>query len=82
MAARLPQPPLGKNSEQMHRSLTDIISFLRQTYDLGSKHQAFTQTQIDSFTNRQFLGTILFNSDTNASNVSYLDGGVVKWREV
>ena len=83
MASRLPQPPLGQTATQIHRSLTDTISFLRETYDQGSKHQAFTQAQIDSFTSKQFLGTILFNSSTNSSNVSFLNtSGDVEWREV
>lgn len=80
--ARLPQPPTAINNETLHRSLTDVINFMRETYDLGLKQQGFTQTQIDSFTDSSFLGTILFNTTTNASNVSFLDSGVVKWREV
>ena len=79
---RLPQPPLNKNIDSMHRSVTDIISFLRQTFDNGSKHPDFTQAQIDSFTDKSYLGTILFNNDTNESNVSFLDAGDVKWRAV
>lgn len=78
--ARLPQPPTTINNETMHRSLTDVISFLREIYDNGLKYAGFTQDQIDSFTDESFLGTVLFNTTTNESNVSYLDNGVVKWR--
>jgi prepilin-type processing-associated H-X9-DG protein len=80
--ARLPQPPLGKTPNDLHRSLTDIISFMRETFDNGAKHPGFSQTQIDSFTDLSFLGTILFNTDTNESNIAYLDGSVVNWRAV
>ena len=79
---RLPQPPLGNDNANLHRSLTDTLNYLHQVWDEGSKHPAFSQTQIDSFTDRQFLGTILFNSTTNESNVSFLDGNDVKWRAV
>ena len=78
--ARLPQPPMVINNETMHRSLTDVISFLRQIYDNGLKFQSFTQDQINSFTDQSFLGTIVFNSTTNEPNTSYLDGNTVKWR--
>jgi len=78
--ARLPQPPVDKNIETLHRSLTDVISFMRQTFDQGSKHPGFTQDQIDSFTDLSYLGTIVFNTTTNESNVSFLDGATVDWR--
>ena len=77
---RLPQPPYEKTNEELHRGLTDIINFMREVYDKGSKHVGFTQAQIDSFTDESFLGTVLFNTDTQESNVSYLDAGTVKWR--
>ena len=80
--ARLPQPPIKNDNASLHRSLTDVITFMRQNYDLGAKHPAFTQAQIDSFTNQNALGTVLFNSTTNESNVSYLDAGDVKWRAI
>ncbi len=80
--ARLPQPPIKTDNASLHRSLTDIITFLRQNYDAGSKHPSFTQQQIDSFTQQNALGTLLFNSTTNESNISYLDGADVKWRAV
>ena len=79
---RLPQPPFNKSPEELHRSLTDVITFMRQIFDEGAKHPGFTQAQIDSFTNPNFLGTLLFNTTTNESNISYLDAGVVKWRAV
>ena len=78
--ARLPQPPVTKDMESMHRSIQDTIRFLRETFDTGAKHPEFNQTQIDSFTDLSFLGTVLFNSDTQESNVSFLDSGEVKWR--
>ncbi len=77
---RLPQPPTDQSNETLRRSLTDIITVLRQILQNGSRHASFTQDQIDSFTDFSFLGTIVQNSDTGESNVSYLDGGVVKWR--
>jgi len=84
MPARLPQPPVDLANESLHRSLNDLIAFVRQTYDQGSKHQEFTQSQIDQFTDLTNLGTILFNKDTQESNVSYFDSGSnsVKWRPV
>ena len=80
--ARLPQAPVSSDPEAIHRALQDTIRFLRQIFDKGSKHPGFTQAQIDSFTDLSFLGTVLFNTDTNESNVSYLDSGVVKWRAI
>ncbi len=80
--ARLPQPAADKSADSLHRTLSDIIRFMRENYEQGSKHVAFSQTQIDSFTDRNFLGTLLFNSTTNESNISYLDGNDVKWRAV
>lgn len=80
--ARLPQSPVSNKEVDFHRSITDIVSFLRETFDNGSRHQSFPQSQIDGFTDQSFLGTILFNTTTNESNVSYLDAGVVKWRAV
>lgn len=77
---RLPQPPLNKSPENLHRAITDIINFNRQIFDNGAKHPGFSQSQIDSFTDKSFLGTIVFNTDTNESNVAYLDGSTVKWR--
>lgn len=79
---RLPQPPISNNNEDMHRSLTDMINFVHEIFDNGAKHPAFTQDQIDGFTDLSFLGTILFNSTTNESNVAYLDSGIVKWRAI
>jgi hypothetical protein len=78
--ARLPEPPMNASNESLQRALTDVISFMRETFDEGSQHVGFSQAQIDSFTDSKFLGTIVFNTDTNESNVSYLDGGEVKWR--
>ena len=80
--ARLPQPPVNQSNEAIHRSLTDVISFMREIFDNGAKHPGFTQAQIDSFTDLSFLGTIVFNTDTNESNVAYLDGSVVNWRAI
>lgn len=80
MTARLPQPPLSTNKEDLHRSLTDVITFLRRFYDQGSKHVGFSQAKIDTFTDLSYLGTVLFNTDTQESNVSFLDGSVVNWR--
>ena len=81
MAARLPQAPFSEDLKALHRSLTDVINFLRQTFDNGSKHVSFTQDQIDQMTDRTALGTIVFNSTTNESNVSYQDmNGDIKWR--
>ena len=80
MPLRLPQPPSTLHPNDLQRSVTDIITFLREFYDRGSKHAGFTQAQIDTFTDPSFLGTVLFNTTTNESNVSYLDAGVVKWR--
>ena len=80
--ARLPQPPLDNSNESLHRSLTDLINYNREIFDNGAQHPAFTQTQIDGFTTRNFLGTVLFNSDTNESNVSFLDGSTVNWRPI
>jgi len=82
MPLRLPQPPLDNSNERLHRALTDIINFNRQIFEQGAKHPAFTQTQIDNFTEKSFLGTIVFNSTTNESNVAYLDGNDVKWRAI
>lgn len=80
--ARLPQPPLSNDNPNLHRSLTDIINFIHEIYDNGVKQPSFTQQQIDSFTDLSFLGTILFNSTTNESNVAYLSGSSVAWRAV
>lgn len=80
--ARLPQPPISTKNEDIHRSLKDMINFMHEIFDNGAKHPAFTQTQIDSFTDLSFLGTIVFNSTTNESNVAYLDGGSVSWRAI
>lgn len=80
--ARLPQPPLDMSNESLHRSLTDLINFNRQIFDNGAKHPSFTQQQINNFTDRSFLGAIVYNSTTNESNVSYLNGSVVDWRPI
>lgn len=80
--ARLPQPPMSNDNAELHRSMQDVIRFLRQIFDQGAKHPEFSQAQIDSFTDLSFLGTVLFNSDTGESNVSYLDAGQVKWRAI
>jgi hypothetical protein len=82
MTLKLPKAPITKDNEAIHRSLQDVVSFLRQIFNAGAKHPEFNQTQIDSFTDRSFLGTILFNQDTGASNISYLDNDEVKWREI
>jgi len=78
--SRLPQPPISNNPQDIKQSLSDVIRFMRETYENGSKHQGFTQAQIDAFKDKSYLGTIVFNSDTNESNVAYLDGTEVKWR--
>lgn len=82
MTLRMPQPPVDNESESLKRSITDIINFLRQFHQNGGKHTSFTQAQIDSFITTDYLGTIVFNTDTNESNVSYLDNGDVKWRAI
>ena len=55
---------------------------MREIYEQVLKQTGFTQTQIDSFIDSSFLGTILYNTTTKESNVSYLDGSQVKWRAV
>lgn len=78
--ARLPQPPVDSSNESIKKSLNDVISFMRETFDEGLQFVGFTQAQIDSFTDNKFLGTIVFNTDTQESNVSFLDNGQVNWR--
>lgn len=80
MALRIPQPPLDDSPQELKRALNDMTTFLRTMFNNGTKQATFTQAQIDGFTDQSFLGTTLFNTDTGESNVSYLDGGVVKWR--
>jgi prepilin-type processing-associated H-X9-DG protein len=82
MTARLPQPPVSVDPQDIHRSLTDVVTFLRRFYEQGSKQIGFTQLQIDTFTDLSYLGTVLFNTTTNESNVSFLDGSVVNWRAI
>ncbi len=79
---RLPQPPISNDINDIKRSITDIISFLRTIYDNGLKCQSFTQDQIDSFTDQSFLGTRVHNTNSGEQNVSYLDADTVKWRAI
>ena len=82
LMARLPQPPLSLSDHHITRFNADIVRYLRDTFDKGAKHPGFTQAQIDSFTDRSFLGTLLFNTSSNESNISFLKEGVVTWRPV
>ena len=79
---KLPQPPINLTNESLKRSINDVVSFLREIYEKGLKYPGFSQAQIDSFTQTSFLGTLLFNTDTNEANVAYLDNDVVKWRAI
>ena len=76
----IPQAPLNSSNSHLQKSLTDTINFLRLMFNNGTKHAAFTQSQINAITNLDQAGTIVFNSTTNESNVSYVDAGVLKWR--
>ncbi len=71
--ARLPQPPITMLPHDLHRSLSDMINFIRQTYDNGSQHTSFTQAEIDTFTDKSYIATILGNSTTGQSNISKRD---------
>lgn len=78
--ANIPQPPVDTSNESIHRALTDTITFLRDRNEQGIKFQSFTQTQIDSFTDLSYEGTVLYNSTTREANVAFVSAGNLLWR--
>ncbi len=78
--ASIPQPPLGSSNDELHKTLSDLITFIRERFENGTKTQSYTQEQLDSFTDLSWLGTIVYNSNAGENYVSYLDGSEVNWR--
>lgn len=76
----IPTPPLNSTNADLKKSLTDTLNFLQLMFNNGTKHAGFTQAQIDAITNLDQAGTIVFNTTTNESNVSYIETGLLKWR--
>ena len=78
--ASIPAAPKTMANIDLHQTLTDVITFLRDVHENGLKFISFTQTQIDNLTDLSYQGTVVYNTTTEEPNTSYLDGGILKWR--
>lgn len=80
--AAIPQIPLSDSPAELRKTLGDLITFIRERLENGTKYREYSQSQIDSFTDNSWLATLVHNSTTGQPNISFLDAGVVKWKEV
>ena len=74
--------PVNKSIDEIHQKLTDLINTFNLLTSDGLAIVGKTSEQINKLTDTVHLGKIIYNSTTGKLSTSYLDNGLLKWRDV
>ena len=74
--------PVSKSIDEIHEKLTDLINTFNLLTSDGLAIVGKTSEQINKLTDTVHLGKIIYNSTTGKLSTSYLDNGLLKWRDV
>tara|TARA_R110001632_G_scaffold216892_1_gene345321 strand:+ start:8295 stop:8543 length:249 start_codon:yes stop_codon:yes gene_type:complete len=61
---KIPKAPLSASNQHLHKTLSDVTSFLDNIFQNGTGMQGFTQTQINTMTQPEQAGKTVFNETT------------------